>query len=148
MDHLELRSIVYRQFARSGTAPNRRDLIEIVGDETQLDRMLEQLHDTHMLVLDRRPERAGEIRMALPFSAEATDFRVTTADGTWWANCAWDSLAVVAALHAPTATISSHWSDTGAALTIDIRNDEVIEPMGYVHFAVPADRWWDDIVFT
>lgn len=148
MDDLELRKIVYRRFVETGTAPTHRELTTIVGDGAHLDRMLERLHDNHMLVLDRRPERAGEIRMALPFSAEATDFRVTTAGGAWWANCAWDSLAVVAALHAPNASISSHWSDTGEALTIDIVDGEIVDPKGYVHFVLPASQWWDDIVFT
>lgn len=91
MDALELRFTVYSHFAHTGTTPSRATLAGAVGDEVEVDRLLRELHDRHMLVLDDRPACVGEIRMALPFSAEPTDFKVTSDRGRWWANCAWDS---------------------------------------------------------
>ena len=88
MDPLQLRFVVYRHFVETGRAPSRRELAEVVGDSSAVDRLLQELHDRHMLVLDDREHRRGEIRMALPFAAEPTDFRVTTDTGAWWANCA------------------------------------------------------------
>jgi hypothetical protein len=85
--------------------------------------------------------------MALPFSAEPTDFRVTTADGAWWANCAWDSLAVAAALHAD-AHIESTWGDTGEPLEIDIVDGRLDRTEGSIDFRIAARFWWDDIVLT
>ena len=98
MDDLELRAVIYRRIAETGTPPSRDELVAIVGTPDEADARLRRLHDSHMVVLDDRPHRRGEIRMALPFAAEPTGFRVTRNGAGWWANCAWDSLAVVAAL--------------------------------------------------
>jgi hypothetical protein len=103
---------LYRHFAETGAAPTRDVLASLVGDLDTVDDLLRELHDRHMLVLDDRPHRQGEIRMALPFAAEPTNFRVSNDRGSWWANCAWDSLAIFAALRAD-GRIESTWSDTG-----------------------------------
>jgi hypothetical protein len=159
VDEVELRSIVYRSFAATGRAPTRAALDELVGDASDADTLLQSMHDQHMIVLDERPATRGEIRMALPFSSEPTGFDVTSEvpslDGRWWANCAWDSFAVVAALDID-ARIEATWMDTGQPVDITIANgsitgplgDDTPGPAGFVHFAVPASRWWDDIVET
>lgn len=147
MDHLALRAAIYRHIATNGTMPTRHALTELVGDDTHLDALLRRLHDDHMLVLDDRANRRGEIRMALPFAAEPTDFRVTTATGAWWANCAWDALAIPAALHTD-ATITATWSDTGDPIKLTVTGAQLDTTAGYIHFAIPARRWWDDIVHT
>lgn len=147
MDPLGLRSLIYRHIAATGSAPTRQALTDIVGDPDRTDSLLHQLHDAHMIVLDDRSHRRGEIRMALPFSAEPTDFRVTTETGGWWANCAWDSLAILAALHTD-GHITSTWSDTGEPVDITIVDGQLDAGDGCIHFAVPAHRWWDDIVLT
>ncbi len=147
MDALELRHIVYSHFERTSMAPSRAALAETVGDEIEVDRLLSELHDRHMLVLDDRPACVGEIRMALPFSADPTDFAVTSGPRTWWANCAWDSLAILAALNVD-GRIKSTWSDTGDSVDITVTDGRLDQDEGVVHFAVPARRWWDDIVRT
>lgn len=147
VDALELRYVVYRHFVDTGAAPTRQRLCEVVGDLETTDRLLRELHERHMLVLDDRPGRRGEIRMALPFSADPTGFRVTTDEGAWWANCAWDSLAVLAALHRD-GVVRSSWSDTGEPLELRITDGELERADGYISFPLPASRWWDDIVFT
>ena len=147
MDALELRSVVYRHFVETGSAPSRTALADVVGDLETVEGLLRELHDRHMLVLDDRPARQGEIRMALPFAAEPTNFRVTTDEGAWWANCAWDSLAVLAALHQD-GRIDSSWSDTGEPLQLTVTHGSLGDTEGYVSFPLPATRWWDDIVFT
>ena len=100
-----------------------------------------------MLVLDDRPGRYGEIRMALPFAAEPTNWRVTTEVGAWWANCAWDSLAILAALHSD-GHVESSWSDTDAPVHLDVVRGRLDDADGYICFPLPASQWWDDIVFT
>lgn len=147
VDALGLRRIVYRHFVESGGAPTRHLLAEIVGDLDAVDGLLQELHDRHMLVLDDRPARHGEIRMALPFAAQPTNWRVTTERGAWWANCAWDSLAVLAALHSD-GHIESTWSDTGTPVHLDVTDGQLDDAEGYICFPLPASRWWDDIVFT
>jgi hypothetical protein len=51
---------------------------------------LARLHAAHALVLDR----AGEVRMALPFSNVETAYLVESDGRAWPANCAWDALAI------------------------------------------------------
>jgi hypothetical protein len=147
VDDLELRAVIYRRIAETGTPPSRDELVAIVGTPDEADARLRRLHDSHMVVLDDRPHRRGEIRMALPFAAEPTGFRVTRNGAGWWANCAWDSLAVVAALR-DDARIESTWADTGEVLEIDVVDGRLSRSDGHVHFLVPARHWWDDIVFT
>jgi hypothetical protein len=110
-----------------------------------------------MIVLDDRPTTKGEVRMALPFSSEPTGFEVSSSEVTsggrrWWANCAWDSFAVVAALDIDS-RIEATWMDTGEPVDITITSGVISDGLdgddeGFVHFAVPASRWWDDIVET
>lgn len=142
---MALRSLIYRQLADTGTAPTRQEIVDIVGEDA--DAQLRRLHDAHMIVLDERLHRQGEIRMALPFAAEPTNFRVTADSGAWWANCAWDALAVVAAIQED-ARIVSMWSDTGDALTLSVTDGQLSSADGFVHFRFPARQWWDDIVRT
>ena len=144
---LEFRFVIYQQFVETGSAPTRQGLTEIVGDLDTVDDLLCELHDRHMLVLDDRPGRHGEIRMALPFAAEQTNWRVTAKQGAWWANCAWDSLAILAALHSD-GHIDSTWSDTAEPVHLTVSHGELDTSDGYICFPLPTSRWWDDIVFT
>lgn len=147
MDDLELRLAIYNLIVERQAVPSRKELQSLVADPEQLDRRLQRLHQLHMIVLDDRPHRLGEIRMALPFAAEATDFRVRTESGAWYANCAWDSLAIAAAMHED-AQITSHWSDTVEPLDLRITNGTLSDTVGFIEFKIPAARWWDDIVET
>jgi hypothetical protein len=144
---LELRSLIYQQIVDTGSVPRRSDLRSAIDDPDVLDARLRSLHEAHMIVLDDRPDQVGEIRMALPFSAEPTNFQVETQRGAWHANCAWDSLAVAAALHED-AHITSTWNDTDKPLERDIKGGRLDNPDGFIEFQIPAHQWWDDIVET
>jgi hypothetical protein len=131
---LELRNRIYGYFVEHGGAPSRAEL----GDDAALQR----LHDAHALVLDHE---TGEIRMANPFSAVPTSYRVEAAGGSWYANCAWDSFGIPAALHAD-GQVSTTCGDCGDPIEIDLRGGPA--PADYAFHVVPARQWWDDIVFT
>lgn len=142
MDQLAVRRMVYERLAADGEAPSRAEIIEAVGDVDRGDGMLTQLHDDHMIVL-----ADGEILMALPFAARPTEHRVVAGDRSWWANCAWDALAVPVALGID-AAIEAEWLDTGEAVDVKVRDGGLSNLDGFVHFAIPARHWWDDIVET
>ncbi len=142
MTDLELRHVIYESFAATGAPPSRGDLAALVGGG-EVDDRLRRLHDRHMVVLDDR----GDITMALPFSARPTEHRIVTGDRSWWANCAWDSLAIPAALDID-ATVEASWLDTGEPVDLAVRGGELVGEDGFVHFVVPARHWWDDIVET
>ena len=90
----------------------------------------------------------GEILMAPPFSAVPTPFLVTAED-TWqtYGNCIWDALGVLAMKEAD-GHIRTACGCCGQALEIEVRNGAPREAEGILHFAIPARRWWEDIVYT
>ncbi|HKV82975.1 MAG TPA: organomercurial lyase [Ktedonobacterales bacterium] len=102
------------------------------------------LHARHALYL------AGDgqtIRMAHPFSAVPTDFRVFANGHAYWANCAWDMLGIPAALRA-NAQIEARLSDTGAPVSLAVEGGRVRGHGEVVSFPLPFSRWYDDLVYT
>jgi hypothetical protein len=97
-----------------------------------------------MLVL--QPD-SGEVLMASPFSAVPTAYRVEAGEQGWWANCIWDALGVCAMIRSD-ATVLTSCPDCGEAMSLTVEAGELLPAPGIVHFAVPAARWWKDIVFT
>ncbi len=142
MDDLALRNLVYGRFVELGRAPTLDELTEETGEDVEA--ALRRLHEGHMLVLE--PDRPV-IRMANPFSAVPTPYRVEAAGRSWFANCAWDAFGIPAALGVD-GHISSSCPDCGEAIEIDLV-DRRPEPADDVfHVLLPARSWWDDIVFT
>jgi hypothetical protein len=105
---------------------------------------LQRLADARVLVL--QPE-SGEILMVPPFSAVPTPFLVGTSRHSSYANCAWDALGVPVMLRQQ-ATVVTACACCGEAITLDVSLDRLPEATAVIHFAVPAARWWHDIVFT
>ncbi len=143
MNDAALRHRIYRHFADTGDAPTLPTLAQWVGGEDETRHALCRLHDAHAVVLDER----GAIRMALPFSAMPTAHEVVAADRSWYANCAWDSLAITAALDID-AAIEAEWFDTAEPVDLAVSDGRLSHTDGFIHFAIPARHWWDDIVET
>ena len=142
---VELRNLTYRLFVELGRAPTVEDTAAALGSTPDdVWAGWERLHDGHALVLQAG---AREIRMANPFSAVPTAYRVF-ADNRWWfANCAWEAFGVGAALRTDS-RIESSCADCGEPMSIEVRNEEPDDDGLLFHCLVPAIRWWDDIVFT
>jgi hypothetical protein len=100
------------------------------------------MHDGHMLVL----QPTGEILMAPPFSAVPTPFITEVEGRRWFGNCIWDGLGIIAALHIDGRVLTS-CASSGEKLELNVSGG-VLTGEGVVHFALPARRWWDDIVFN
>jgi hypothetical protein len=66
---------------------------------------------------------------------------------TYYANCAWDALGIPAALHAD-AVVQASDGHTGEAITLEVHAGQPAPEPCVIHFAVPAARWWEDIVYT
>jgi hypothetical protein len=66
-----------------------------------------------------------EIRMANPFSAVPTAYRVEAAGRRWYANCAWDALGVLGAL-AVDGRVESSCPDCGEPYAVHVR-DRVVD---------------------
>jgi hypothetical protein len=90
---------------------------------------------------------SGEVLMANPFSAVPTPFAVEAAGRLYFANCIWDALGVPAMLGSDGRILAS-CGCCGAGMPLAVENGALQPAGGVVHFAVPARRWWEDIVFT
>jgi hypothetical protein len=142
---LELRNTSYGLFVELGRAPTSDEVAEAVGAAPEEVREgWRRLHDAHALVLD--PETA-EIRMANPFSAIPTAYRVQAGGRWWYANCAWDAFGICAALHAD-GRIETSCADCGEPISVEARDQRPDNESLVFHCLVPAAHWWDDIVFT
>jgi Alkylmercury lyase len=136
----DIRNRTYRLIVELGRIP----LAHEVGDAEEVRGAWRHLHDEHGLVLDPRGE---EIRMANPFSAVATPYRVEAGGRSWFGSCAWDAFGICAALEAD-GTIDTVCPDCGDSIRVEVRDMRPDDESLIFHCLVPAAHWWDDIVFT
>jgi hypothetical protein len=142
---LALRRLTYAMFVELGRAPTASEVAER-AESTRGDVLAGwgKLHDAHALVLESGGE---EIRMANPFSAVPSAYRVQADGRSWYANCAWDAFGICAALHVD-GTIETSCRDCGDPLRIEVRGQKPSDESLVFHCLVPAAQWWEDIVFT
>jgi len=142
---LDLRNLTYRMFVELGRAPSADEVAGTSG--LSKDAVLagwRRLHDTHALVLN---PATAEIRMANPFSAVPTSYRVHADERWWYANCAWDAFGIGAALHVD-AHIETSCPDCREPITVETLNRRPDDDGLLFHCLVPAAQWWNDILFT
>jgi hypothetical protein len=144
-DDVELRNRTYGLFVQLGRAPTAAETAVAIGANADDVRAgWQRLHEAHALVVD---PVTGEIRMAFPFSAVPTAYRVEAGGRWWYANCAWDAFGVCAAL-ATDGRIESSCPDCGEPISVGVRDAQPEDEALCFHCLVPAASWWDDIVFT
>jgi hypothetical protein len=142
---LEVRNLTYRMFVDRARAPTAEEVARAAGvSGAEVEAAWRELHLSHALVLN---PATTEIRMANPFSAVPTAYRVYAAGRWWYGNCAWDALGICAALHED-GHIETSCPDCGEAIALEVRDQRVDEERLLFHCLVPAAHWWDDIVFT
>ncbi len=141
----QVKLAIYNHFAETGRRPSPEEVTERVG--SILERVLDayqRLRAQRLLVLE---VDGRSIRMAPPFSGVPTQHRVEAGGVQYIANCAWDALGVLAALHKP-GIVHSRCGQSGEPfhLHVEVQGPE---PSDWVfHCLIPAAKWWDDIVFT
>lgn len=142
---LRVRNATYRLFVALGRAPRANDVAADTGlTFEEVSTSWQRLHDAHALVMNRS---TNEIRMANPFSAIASAYRVEAGGRWWYANCAWDAFGICAALHVD-GRIEASCPDCGEPITVNVTNHLPDDPSLLFHCLVPARRWWDDIVYS
>ena len=142
---IQVKLAVYREFAESGRAPNCGRVAARTG--LSADAVLGAFQSLRAQRLIWLEPDGATIRMAPPFSGVPTQHRVQADGVDYYANCAWDALGVIAALHRP-GRVRSRCEQSGEALNLDV-GENGPEPSTWVyHCLVPAARWWDDLVFT
>jgi hypothetical protein len=144
-DDLELRRTTYRMFVELGQAPSVEETAALPGlDAAGVRAGWQRLHEAHALVLDAA---SGAIRMANPFSAIPTAYRVRAGGREWYANCAWDAIGICAALDVD-GEIETACPECGDPIGLEVRERRPSDTTLLFHCLVPAAHWWDDIVFT
>ena len=140
-----LRNRTYRRFVELGRAPTAAEMAASEGvDVADVLSGWRRLHDAHALVLDAD---AKAIRMANPFSAVETSFRVSAGGRSWFANCGWDAFGIPAALGVD-GDIETTCPDCGETLRVSVEDGRPSRDDLVFHVLVPAARWWADIGYT
>ena len=141
----EVRRHVYDRVINEGLPPSAAGTAAALGRSREAVRAsLRRLAEAHVLVLQ---EGGGEVLMAAPFSAVPTPFVVRSRARKWYANCVWDALGIPAMLKCD-ARVEASCGCCGTAMRLSVRGGALEEAEGVAHFALPAARWWDDVVFT
>ncbi len=140
LHHLLIEFVLARGFA-----PDVRELAALAGvAEREVRSALERLEADHGVVL--HPDR--ETVWALhPFALAPTLFIVRSGDRSWWGNCAWCSLGVVA-LADSDAVITTTLGADGPQVDVHVTDGRVVEEGLVVHFPVPMRRAWDNVAYT
>jgi hypothetical protein len=141
----QVKLVVYSHFAETGQRPSAGAVAARLGtDIKSVLSAYSKLRAQRVLALE--PD-GSSIRMAPPFSGIPTQHVVMANGRQYFANCAWDSLGIAAALQCP-AMVYSRCEQSGEPLRLSVEL-EGPEPSSWLfHCLVPAAKWWDDIVFT
>ncbi len=140
-----VRHFVYQFWADKTHPPSIQDTARELGIEVDdARRLYAELDERHALML---MPGTHVIRMANPFSGVPTGFRVTVGERKYYANCAWDSFGIPAALHSD-AQIDAFCSNTQEPLRIALQDGEISGDSAVVYIRVPFAHWYDDLVFT
>lgn len=139
-----VRRYIYEYFVQHGQAPTILQCAQaLASNVSYIQAAFRRLAEGKALVLQNN----GEILMAEPFSAVPTAFYVEVGAHAWWGNCIWDALGIPAMLKQD-ARIITACGCCNEAMTVEIRNDELVNASGVVHFAIPPKDWWKNVVFA
>jgi hypothetical protein len=145
LDDTILRRHIYDHTLQRGVPPSMAELAAASAtQESDVRECLRRLEAARIVVLQRNTD---ELLMVPPFSAVPTSFVVHASRFSTYANCAWDALGVPIMLRERDRIISS-CGCCGDSITLDAGPDDLPNTRNVIHFAVPAARWWHDIVFT
>jgi hypothetical protein len=142
---LKIRYQIYLHFAGHCRAPAVQEIAGLLhAAEADVRDSFHKLHERHMIFLEPGTDA---VRMANPFSAIPTGFRVKSGSKAWWANCAWDSLGIPAALQID-AQIEAAYPATQEIVRFQVKDGMVDGKNHLVYFPLPFRRWYDDLIFT
>ncbi len=140
----QLRLYIYRYSLSKDRAPLVAEMARALSSPAaQIKAALRRLSENHAFVLQEN----GELWRAAPFSAIPTAFPVHVGKHSWYANCIWDALGIPAMLHQD-ARIDASCGCCNYEMVLEVRDGKLLGPKGMIHIAIPARRWYEDVVFT
>jgi Alkylmercury lyase len=141
----DVRLHLYRAFLASGRPPTHRQTATAVGiTPDDAAAAYRRLAEGHVIVLH---PGTLDVWMANPLSAVPTAFRVVAEGRSYFGNCVWDALGVLAMLHTD-GHVDATCPDCREPLRLVVEAEALVEAEGIVHFGIPAGRWWEDIGAT
>lgn len=141
----DVRIYLFREAAATARVPQSPQIARALGrPESDIRAALSHLAAGKVLIL---APNDGNVWAANPFCAVPSAFRVIANGKRYWGICIWDALGIAAALGSD-AVIEASCGDCGDAMTLEVRDGQLVRGEGVVHFAVPAHHWWDNIGFT
>jgi len=141
----EIRAFVYRHFAETTCPPHVDEIAaRFALTHEQAVSAYEELHQRHAFFL--KPD-THDILMANPFSGVETPFKVYANDKTYFANCAWDSFGIPAALHVD-AEVEAACAQSGEPIRLSVADQQIHDSDALVHFLLPFRDWYKDLAFT
>jgi hypothetical protein len=141
----QIRVYIYEHFVATTKPPSvKQTAARFQLNPVQAAAYYTELNQRHAFFLE---PGTLDIRIANPFSAVPTSFHVHAQGKSYWANCAWDALGIPAALHC-NANIEATFAEDDTPLKLNVRDGHVDSPDVIVHFLVPFDQWYDNMVNT
>lgn len=126
----DIRAFVYRHFADITRAPSLDQTARAFAlTHEEAASAYQSLHARHAFFLN--PD-THDILMANPFSNVETAFRVHADGKTYFANCAWDSLGIPAALRCD-ADVEAACAQSGEPIVLQVRDTHVLKTDALVH---------------
>ena len=136
---------LYESFVAAGRPPTVAETAAALGvGEPDTEDAYRRLEQNRVIVL---APGTLDVWMANPLSAVPTAFRAEPERGSYWGNCAWDGLGVIAMLGGE-GRLAATCGDCGEPLELRVRGGALERSAAVSHFAVPARRWWENIAFT
>ena len=136
-----LHYLLTRYVIAHGHAPDSAHLGELCAcAQTDAEDSLRRLSEMHGVILEPGSLRIWSLH---PFALIPTAFWVSAGAVGWWANCAWCSPAIGAALRRDI-TVSTRDGAEGEPLIFDIRGGKPTRTDLLMHFPYPPARWWDN----
>ena len=142
----QVRLHIYERFLEEGRPPTTVEAAKTLGiSADEAEEAYCRLEQGRVIVL---APGTTNVWMANPLSAVPTRFRVVTDDGrSWWGNCVWDGLGVLAMVGSD-GTVETSCPDCGEKIELRVEDGVLRAVDAVIHFAVPAARWWENIAFT
>ena len=137
----KLHYLLIRQVIDTGHAPTLQKLADLTQmTEEKTAEVLKRLEQIHGVILVPNSLRIWSLH---PFALNPTRFWVNTATGGWWANCAWCSLGIWAALKQDVSIATAEGGE-GGSLEFAIERGQPSRTDLLMHFPYPPEQWWDN----
>ena len=136
---------IIKHIIDKGYAPDVNYLSENLNiDRKEIIEALYKLQEEHGVVLHPNEPKIWVLH---PFSLAPTNFVVKSSNSEWWGSCAWCSLGIAALLN-ERCSITTNLGANGEQVIIHIENGELIEKDLCIHFPIPMNKSWDNVIYT